>query len=460
MPRNEKSHHLFLVGKLLYLRPRLHLRHIYLRHRGRLHLPEQIRLRGILIALVLGRVMQQFLGESLVLARFLVKEQRARDIPQAVERPRLGQRLHASPVHSFQVRTTHKIHDILVFTVLLPFLHHQVHHGRPYILDAAQAETNRPLLVHRERRHTLVHIRPQQTDLHPFALIHIERNLADVVQVVGQNRSHELRRVMRLEVSRLVSDPSIAGGMRLVERIGREGLPVRPDLLADLGIVAMLGAALHETRLHLVQHILFLLPHRLAQGIGIRLAEIGQLLRKQHHLLLIDRHPVGILEVFLHIRQIVFDLFPAELAVDELRDIFHRPGTVQGVHRDDILQAVRLQFPQVLLHPFRFKLEYPVGIAPAEQLVSLMVVQRNMVDVDPDAVPPLDIVQRPLDDRQRLQAQEVHLQQAHRLHVLALVLGYRHFRILGRPRGHVFHQILRRDNHPAGMGSHAPDAAF
>lgn len=131
---------------------------------------------------------------------------------------------------------------------------------------------------------------------------------------------------MRFQVSGLVRHVSIARRVGLVERIRGERLPVSPDFFAHRAVVPVSHSPVEKIALHLVQHVLFLFPHRLSQRIGLPFGKSGQLLREQHHLLLVNRDAVGILEVFLHIRQIVGDRFPAVLTRDEVRDIFHRPG--------------------------------------------------------------------------------------------------------------------------------------
>ena len=65
--------------------------------------------------------------------------------------------------------------------------------------------------------------------------------------------------------------------MRLVEGVGSELLPVGPDLLQHLRIVSVFHAAVDEFRLHGVNNILFLLTHRLTQGITLASGEVGQL---------------------------------------------------------------------------------------------------------------------------------------------------------------------------------------
>ena len=131
-----------------------------------------------------------------------------------------------------------------------------------------------------------------------MALLEQLLHLLHVVLAACQQGSHELGGVVGLHVSGLVGHPGVAGGMRLVERIGGELFPVGPYLLQYLRIVAVLRAALDELRLHLIHNVLLLLAHRLAQGIALASGEACQFARKQHDLFLVDRDAVGVAEVF------------------------------------------------------------------------------------------------------------------------------------------------------------------
>ena len=65
-------------------------------------------------------------------------------------------------------------------------------------------------------------------------------------------------------------------------------------------------------------------------------------------------------------RVLVFDFFPAVLAVDVYRDIVHGAGPVERVHGNKIVHAVGLELAQIVLHALRFELEHAHGFAPAK----------------------------------------------------------------------------------------------
>ena len=118
---------------------------------------------------------------------------------------------------------------------------------------------------------------------------------------------------MGFEICRLIGNPRIAGGMTLIESIRSELLPVSPYLLQHLRVVAVFLSAFYKHRLHLVNDGLLLLTHRLTKGVALTSGEVGKLSGQKHHLLLIYRNTVCILEVFLHTRNVVFYLLLAVL---------------------------------------------------------------------------------------------------------------------------------------------------
>ena len=124
-----------------------------------------------------------------------------------------------------------------------------------------------------------------------------------------------------------------------------------------------------------------LLSHRLTQLVGLTLGEAGQLLGQQHDLLLVDRHAVGVVQVLLHVRQVVLDLAPAVLACNEVGDVVHRTRAVEGVHRNEVLEPRRLQLDEPFLHTLGLELEHAYRVAPREQRVGLGIVYRYGVDI-------------------------------------------------------------------------------
>jgi hypothetical protein len=116
-------------------------------------------------------------------------------------------------------------------------------------------------------------------------------------------------------------------------------------------------------KIALLGHLLgLLLAHRPAQHVGAAERVAGQHLRDLHHLLLVEDHPVGVPEHRFQVRgmQVIARRLAAVLAVDEVIDHarLQRPGTKQRHQRHDVLEAVRLQAADQVLHAARFELEH------------------------------------------------------------------------------------------------------
>ena len=200
--------------------------------------------------------------------------------------------------------------------------------------------------------------------------------------------------------------------MRLVEGIGGKLLPVGPNLLQHLGIVAVPLSTLDEFGFHGVNDVFLLLTHRLTQGIALTTGEVGQLARQQHHLLLIDSDAISILQILLHTRNIVLDLLFTVLTGNERGDVIHRAWTVEGIHGDEVFKHRGMQLTQVFLHTVRLELEGTDGTPLLVEFEGFGVVDGNVIEVYVDATCLLDDGTALLHLRKRLQSKEVHLDES------------------------------------------------
>ena len=126
----------------------------------------------------------------------------------------------------------------------------------------------------------------------------------------------------------------------------------------------------------LLRHLLgLLLAHGAAQQVGAAERVAGQHLRDLHDLLLVQDHAVGRLQDRLQVRVQVVDgaAGAAVLAVDEVlhHARLQRARAEQRHQRDDVLEAVRLQPLDQVLHAARFELEHGGGLAALQQRVGL-----------------------------------------------------------------------------------------
>ena len=139
--------------------------------------------------------------------------------------------------------------------------------------------------------------------------------------------------------------------------------------------------------------------------------------------------------------------------------LFSGPGTIERVERDQVVEPFRLGLSQQLAHPRALELEDAVGLSFGEQLIGLRVVERDRVDVDHDALGALDLVESVLDQRQRAEPEEVHLQQADALDVLHRPLRD-DFVLLALVERHELGQRPRGDHDAGGMDRRMPGHAL
>ena len=294
--------------------------------------------------------------------------------PEAIQSPGSNQTLERLLVHRPVIHPLEEIEQILERPPFLPFLDNRIDSRHADTLYRRHAETDIPVMVHREIVIRLVHIRGQHLQSHTLTLVHKDRHLRDIRQVTTQVGRHKLRGIMCLQESGLVSDISVTNRVRFIERVGSESLPVAPYLLHQrFDLLAHLLASFHELGIIItslqelgfqgIHGIDLFLTHRLTQGIGHTPGKIPESTRLQHHLLLIDRDPVSIFQVRLHHRVIVLDRCLPVFTLDKIGDILHRSRSVQGIHRHQILETVRFQRAQVLLHSRRLKLEQSGRVA-------------------------------------------------------------------------------------------------
>ena len=152
------------------------------------------------------------------------------------------------------------------------------------------------------------------------------------------------------------------------------------------------------------------------------------------------------------------------LAIDEVVDhaALDGPGAIEGVERDQVLDAARLVPPQDIAHVGGLELEHAAGVALAEDLEGGGVLQRQIFQVEPDAVVLLDQSERVVDDGQRGESEEVHLQERQLLEAVHVVLRD-DFIPAGAIQRHDLPERHRRNDDAGGVdggvAAHALDAA-
>ena len=203
-------------------------------------------------------------------------------------------------------------------------------------------------------------------------------------------------------------------------------------------IVAARDRLLDELAELLLDQLRVLLADRLAEHVGFGERDAGEHLRDAHHLLLIGDDAVGRLEDRLELGQRVRDRLFAALPPDV--DLVHagveRPGTHQRVRGDEVVEAVAAHAAQHVGRERRLELE-DAGRA-SRRAASGTSRDRRAASVSRSgarARARLDRRERVVDDRQRREAEEIHLQHARLLEAVHVVLGHDDGLILGaRPR--------------------------
>ena len=147
----------------------------------------------------------------------------------------------------------------------------------------------------------------------------------------------------------------------------------------------------------------------------------------------------------------VVNFFPAELARAVNGNVGHRAGAIERDEGDQVLEPVGAHLDERLAHAPAFHLEHPDCLAAPQHFVGLGVIERNLAEIDRDPAPG-DEVNRPLEDRQRLQAQKVELHEPSWFDPFHVELRRRHRRLLIPVERHEFDERPVADNDAGGMG--------
>ncbi|VCU09306.1 hypothetical protein RHODGE_RHODGE_02480 [Rhodoplanes serenus] len=270
--------------------------------------------------------------------------------------------------------------------------------------------------VDRRRRHR---------DAEPLRLRAEIGELVGVAHVEGHRGGQELDRIVRLEVGGLVRDQRVGGRVALVEAVVGELGQELEDGLGLRGLDPTLDRPLAEQGALLVHLGADLLAHGAAQEVGLAERVAGQHLGDLHHLLLVDDDPEGLAQDRLELGMDVVGALLPVLAGAVGRDVGHRARPVERHERHQILQPIGPHVDQGAAHAGAFHLEHADRLAARQHVVGLLVVDRDVGEIDVDATPPQQL-HGGVEGGQRLQAEEVELHEARLLHPFHVELGDRH----------------------------------
>ncbi len=146
--------------------------------------------------------------------------------------------------------------------------------------------------------------------------------------------------------------------MRLVEAVAGELLHQIEQLIRlRAGHAVLLCAGLEDIALacHLFR---LLLSHRAPQQVCGTETVTADDLSDLHDLLLVHHDSVGRRQNRFHARIRILEALLPVLALDEIRNEFHRPGPEQCAERNDVFEAVGFRLLEQALHASGFELEY------------------------------------------------------------------------------------------------------
>ncbi|OPY93379.1 MAG: hypothetical protein A4E73_00175 [Syntrophaceae bacterium PtaU1.Bin231] len=369
-------------------------------------------------------------------------------VPEGIEGTALDQAFNDPFVDFAEIDATAEILErpkTVALAAFLPGMDDLFDRADADIFHGRQAETDRLSAGNAEIALGFVDIGGQNADAHPLAVVDVLDDLVPVVLFTGEERGHEFGGIVGLEVCRLIGNHGIGRTVGFVEPVFGKGLHLLPDFLGlDLGYLSLAGP-LEELRLFLLHLGGFLLAHDFPQRIGFGHRIIADGDCDLHDLLLIDDDPVGFFQDRFQFRQFVDDLCFSLLAGDEFGHHVHRSRPIQRDEGDDVFDAVRLHADEDVLHAGTLQLEHPVGIPFHEQLIGLAVIERQRIHVERIPAPLADELQRILDDRERLQTEEIEFCQADGRNVVHGEL--RHDVVLGRTQGDPFDKGHVRYHH-------------
>ena len=252
--------------------------------------------------------------------------------------------------------------------------------------------------------------------------------------------------------------------MGLVETVAGERLDlVEQPLGSARGHTGVLLTAVHPLVAELGHLDLVLLAHCLAQVVRFRAREAGQRHRKAHRRLLVDQHAAGVLELGLHLGVLEVrasvTLLDGDEVIHEAR--IHRTRAVERSRGGDVLEvepAADGKILEQLLHAAGLELEHAGCGALTEGVHHVRLLERQAQQIDVDPVPGPHQLARDVQDIERGETEDVHLDQPEVLDD-ALVPAHRgHFATSLNDRA--FGQRCASHDHARSMGCERTHGAF
>ena len=210
----------------------------------------------------------------------------------------------------------------------------------------------------RKFQSALIDIRRQNVDAHAFAFANEDRNLVGVVNLVAEQASHELNRVMRFQVSGLITDEPVSRAVALVKSVACKFLEQIEDGVRLFFRNFVRPRTTFDEVFSFLRHLLFVFfSHGAPEKIALRERVAGQFARGSHYLLLINHHAIGVGADFFQQRMLVSDFGQSFFSFDVVADEIHRAGAIKRDQRDDVVDLPHVELPGRARHSARFHLE-------------------------------------------------------------------------------------------------------
>ena len=227
------------------------------------------------------------------------------------------------------------------------------------------------------------------------------------------------------------------------------------------GATPFFGRALDEDRPMLGHLLGQLLAHGLAQQVGAGQRVAADLLRDLHHLFLVHHHAVRRRQDRLQPRIGIRGALAPRLARDIVGNQLHRTRAVQRDQRDDVLEAGHRRLLQQFAHAARFELEHGGRIAVLEDRERRLVVERQRLEVDARLrVEHAHVPDRPVEDRERGEAQEVELDEPDGFDVVLVELRQDRVGVRRHVERTEIGELAGRDQHAACVHAHVARQSF
>ena len=138
---------------------------------------------------------------------------------------------------------------------------------------------------------------------------------------------------------------------------------------------------------------------------------------------MVNRDSVRLSQEFLHVLQVVNNGLFAVFAVDEIGNVGQGSRAVQGIHGNEVLEFVRLEFLEVFLHSGGFVLEDPDGFSFLKKSVGQGILQGEILRCRKIRLHIAHQFNGIVDDGQGIEPQKVHFEQSGCFGHLVIELG-------------------------------------